>query len=294
MRAILLHNPGAGNGDVAAEDLLAALACGGVSARYCSAKAPDFPDALGEPADLVVVAGGDGTVVKAIDQLRDRNIPIAILPLGSANNIARSLGIDADPIEMARAGWEQAEERRLDIGTASGPWGTRIFVEAVGLGVLAEAAAAIDERDVQGPERSRLAREVLYEMLADAQPQEMKFVVDGQEIEVPVLLAEIMNTAATGPRLSLAPAARPGDGLLDLVWLEAGARAETLSWLEEPAQGAPPLRARQGRAAAFEWRRGRLHVDDAFPKPPARPCPIEVGLLPCAMTVVVPGNVSFG
>jgi hypothetical protein len=84
MRAILLHNPGAGSGDIAPEDLLAALACGGISARYCSAKSPDFPAALREPADLVVIAGGDGTVVKAIDHLRDRNIPIAILPLGSA------------------------------------------------------------------------------------------------------------------------------------------------------------------------------------------------------------------
>lgn len=127
MRAILLHNPGAGSGDTAAEDLLAALACGGVTARYCSTKAPDFPDALREPADLVVVAGGDGTVVKAIDHLRARNTPVAILPLGGANNIARSLGVEGDPIEMARAGWQQTEVRRLDIGTASGPWGKRVF-----------------------------------------------------------------------------------------------------------------------------------------------------------------------
>jgi diacylglycerol kinase family enzyme len=50
-------------------------------------------------------------------------------------------------------------------------------------------------------------------MLADAEPQEMRFVIDDQEVEIPLLLAEIMNTGSAGPRLSLAPAARPGDGL---------------------------------------------------------------------------------
>jgi diacylglycerol kinase (ATP) len=290
MRAILLHNASAGNGDIAAEDLLAALARGGVSARYCSAKSPDFPDALREPADLVVLAGGDGTVIKAINHLRDRTVPIAILPLGSANNIARSLGIEIAAIEIARADWGRTETRRLDIGTASGPWGRRSFVEAIGVGVLAEAAAAIDEEDVRGAERSQRARAVLHEMLTEAEPQEMRFVIDGAEVEITFLLAEIMNTTSTGPNLSLAPAAQPGDSVLDLVYLEAGARADMLSWLEASGRGAPPLKAQRGRAVSFQWRRGGLHVDDAFPKLPAGPCAVEVELSPPPMTVVMPAN----
>jgi hypothetical protein len=114
VRALVLHNPTAGSGDVAADDLLAALAAGGVAARYCSTKQPEFADALGEPADMVVVAGGDGTVAKVIRHLRDRRLPLAILPLGGANNIACSLGITADPLAIARTGWREAEARRLD------------------------------------------------------------------------------------------------------------------------------------------------------------------------------------
>jgi diacylglycerol kinase family enzyme len=97
MRALVLHNPSAGSGDISAEDLLAALAAGGTAARYCSIKALHSSDALGDSSDFVVVAGGDGTVVKAVDYVRNRKLPIAIVPLGSANNIARSLGIEADP-----------------------------------------------------------------------------------------------------------------------------------------------------------------------------------------------------
>jgi hypothetical protein len=77
------------------------------------------------------------------------------------------------------------------------------------------------------------------------------------------------------------------------VYLEAEARAAMLSWLTAPSKGAPPLTARQARVVSFEWRRGRLHVDDAFPAPPARPCAIEVALLPDSMSVVMPAQVGF-
>jgi hypothetical protein len=132
VRTIVLHNPTAGSGDVSAEDLLAALTAGGIASRYCSTKQPDFADALGEPADLIVAAGGDGTVLEVISHVRDRSIPIAILPLGGANNIARSLGMATDPLGIARAGWRETEVLRLDVGTAAGPWGERLFVESVG------------------------------------------------------------------------------------------------------------------------------------------------------------------
>ena len=290
MRAIVLHNPTAGSGDVAAEALLAALAAGGIASRYCSTEQPDFPDALEEPADLVVVAGGDGTVVKAIDHLRNRSTPIAILPLGGANNIARSLGITADPLEIARAGWRERHARRLDIGAAAGPWGERLFVEAVGIGALAEAAAAIAEREVAAPEKSRLAREALREVLAAARPETVRLTVDGRELEPLCLLAEIMNIASIGPRLSLAPAADPGDGLLDLVYLEPEARAEMLAWLEVSSERPPPLTTRRGRVFAMEWRQGRLHVDDEFPAPPESPCTVQLALLPDPVTVLVPAS----
>ena len=290
MRAIVLHNPGAGNGDVAAEDLLAALAAGGIASRYCSTEQQDFPDTLAEPADLVVVAGGDGTVVKAVGELRARSVPLAILPLGGANNVARSLGVTGDPLEIARAGWRGSAARPLDIGTAAGPWGEQLFVEAVGLGALAEAAAAIAGRDVPGPEKSTRARAALLEVLAAARPQTVRLAIDGMEVEACCLLAEIMNTASVGPRLSLAPSADPGDGLLDLVYLEPGARAAMLAWLETSSRRQPPLTTRRGRLFALEWCQGRLHVGDAFHAPPESPGIVEVALLPEPVTVLAPAG----
>ena len=72
----------------------------GLPTTYQSIKDKDFKAALGENWDLVLVAGGDGTVAKVARCLVDRDIahriPIAILPVGTANNIARSLGIEGE------------------------------------------------------------------------------------------------------------------------------------------------------------------------------------------------------
>lgn len=50
----------------------------------------------------------------------DRTVPVAILPLGTANNIARSLGIAGTPHELAES-WHIEHARKLDIGAANGP-----------------------------------------------------------------------------------------------------------------------------------------------------------------------------
>jgi hypothetical protein len=60
---------------------------------------------LEERPDIVVAAGGDGTIAHVARLLAHRGIPLAILPLGTANNIAKSVGITAS-IEDVIGGWE--------------------------------------------------------------------------------------------------------------------------------------------------------------------------------------------
>ena len=86
MRTLLLHNPKAGDGRTTSDHLQAALSRSGCVVR-CWAKDDDgYKAALSENWDLVAVAGGDGTVAKAARHLRDRDIPVAILPIGTAMN----------------------------------------------------------------------------------------------------------------------------------------------------------------------------------------------------------------
>ena len=94
-KVMLLHNPTAGASHPNAETLLKGIRKTlGVKPSYFSIKNADWKDALSKRWDAVILAGGDGTVGKSVRRLRERKTPIAILPLGTANNIARSLSIE--------------------------------------------------------------------------------------------------------------------------------------------------------------------------------------------------------
>ena len=128
MHAVLVHNPTAGSGSHRAEALTSILKEAGYSVTACSTKECVYKEALKEQADLVLIAGGDGAVGRVVRCLPHYNTPVAILPLGTANNIARTLGIEGDAerlIECVR----RHVTRSLDVGIASGPWGRRRFVE---------------------------------------------------------------------------------------------------------------------------------------------------------------------
>jgi diacylglycerol kinase family enzyme len=123
-----MHNSKAGRGNHAKKDLTAALANAGHQATYQSTKEGDYKKALKKPADLVLAAGGDGTVGKVGRELIDSGIPLSVLPLGTANNLARSLGFTASPEEIINA-LERGRRRAFDIGLTRGPWGA-IFLKA--------------------------------------------------------------------------------------------------------------------------------------------------------------------
>src|SRR5262245_18660766 len=92
MHAVLIHYPSAGSGSRRAEALTSLLMEAGYSLTTCSTKECVYKEALKEQADLILIAGGDGAVGRVIRCLPHYNTPIAILPLGTANNIASNLG----------------------------------------------------------------------------------------------------------------------------------------------------------------------------------------------------------
>ena len=149
MRVMLVHNPDAGGNKLPdRKALLAMIRAAGHTVHYCSSHDRRLPKALKRPADLVAIAGGDGTVAKVIKLTYRRRVPLAVLPTGTANNIATTLGLTKVPLEREPSRWSSAQRIRIDIGRAAGPWGCARFVEAFGLGVVpsgichAKAAAA--------------------------------------------------------------------------------------------------------------------------------------------------------
>src|SRR5262245_12024906 len=121
MRALLIHTPKAGVGIGTPDELRETLRSAGVTLLECDNAEQPFPKCMSEPVDVIIAAGGDGTVAKTIRKLPDRSIPIAILPIGTANNIAHSLGIAGKPAEII-GNWSLDRNRTLDVGVVRGEW----------------------------------------------------------------------------------------------------------------------------------------------------------------------------
>ena len=131
-RITLVQNPGAGAGAAAQRQLLHVLEEAG---HVVTAVEPDHElgKDLAQRADVVIAAGGDGTVLGVARRLVYSKVPLAILPLGTANNLARSVGMANDP-DVLLGLLEAPRERLLDIGVATGSWGERYFCESAGVG----------------------------------------------------------------------------------------------------------------------------------------------------------------
>ncbi|MFN3888797.1 MAG: lipid kinase [Beijerinckiaceae bacterium] len=116
-RALLIRNPMSRRGGDDIAPVLEFLRAGGLTLEEDGDRA-SVAQATRE-ADLVIVAGGDGTIHHAAPALIAARKPFGILPLGTANDLARSLDIPADPLEAARIILE-GRTRSIDLGEVNG------------------------------------------------------------------------------------------------------------------------------------------------------------------------------
>jgi diacylglycerol kinase (ATP) len=277
MNTLFLHNPTAGASHPTADDLMKAAEKAGLSPAYQSVKSESYKAALREHWDLIIVAGGDGTVGKVVRGLADRRTPITILPIGTANNVARSLGIEGEA-EQLLSRIPTAKVRFLDIGLAKGPWGKRTFLEAVGCGPIAEAISQSGQKPPK-PIRVDLGREALQKFLREAEAEPFEIEVDGEKFAGEFLLIEILNTNFSGPALPLAFAATADDQLLDIIFLFANDRRKMMAWLENnPEETPPPVTTLRGQKVKFDWHSPYLRIDDRVYLPPKKSSIVEVRL----------------
>jgi diacylglycerol kinase (ATP) len=287
MRATLFHNPTAGGGKFTKKELMTALRLGGMKPRYSSTKGGRFKKMLNEATDLVVVAGGDGTVAKVIAAMPNRNIPVAILPLGSANNIARSFGVAGAPYELAEI-LHPAYWQHLRTGVVRGPWGVQRFVEAVGLGPLARMMKRPSLDVARGVDSLRGGRDVLRKIMKKAKPLDIDVLVDGKPVLGGILSIEIMNIVYTGPGLPLAPWADPGDRMLDIVCVRREDRKAMTAWIQEPQHRRPPGNLRRGRRVDIIWRGDPMRIDDDVIDAPKHETTVTIALERAAAKILVP------
>lgn len=270
MRITLIHQPGAGDGSQpAAAELRQLIRAAGHDATYVSAR-EDWHAALDAPADLVVVAGGDGTVGRVAQALVGRERPFTALPLGTANNIARTLGLADRPVAELIAAWEHGVVTRYDVGLARGPWGERHFIEGCGAGIFARLLPEADahptlEALAHADAKLDYALQLLRDRLVSCTVERIELALDGGDLSGDYLMLEAMNMQYVGPRLYLAPACDLADGLLDVVLVRADERDELHRYLSDWQNGREwPVALAMRRASRIElrWTGFPFHLDD--------------------------------
>lgn len=273
MKVTLIHNPDAGDDEQPSRDELVKLIRGaGHNVAYQSSKDGEWVNRLKEPGDIVAVAGGDGIVGKVAKRLIGARIPIAILPLGTANNIAKTLGLTDVGLEQLIRGWSSAGRARFDVGVATGPWGSTCFLEGVGMGLFTQTMYRLDARDNidlahvdDSEEKITSVLEILKERLQNCPAKSLELTVDDQELSGDYLLMEVLNIKSVGPNLYLAPGADPGDGLLDVVLVSKEEKEKLDGYLSDCIRGnprSPDLTVYRGKRLQLEWEGSVIHIDD--------------------------------
>ena len=301
MRISVIHNPNAGDDDHSAEQLIALLTRAGHGVTYFTSRSP-WQATLADRCDLLVVAGGDGTVGEVVRATAGRAIPIAVLPMGTANNIARWLGLTGIPLEELVADWARPSLQPFDVGVARGPWGDFRFLESIGIGLLAGVMAEIEGgpaayvNQLNGREtRIIAAREVFQHVLRRSSALKSDIQVDGRNLSGEYLLLEVLNFGAAGPNLQLAPDADGADGLLDVVLIEAHERAwlaDHLVAIDTDSPTAPALPVLHARRVTIQCEGCRVHLDDELWPERSDALVAEIWVEPAAVTFVVPPNAA--
>jgi diacylglycerol kinase (ATP) len=210
-------------------------------------------------AGTLVVAGGDGTLHEAVNGLAARRgtgpAPrLALVPLGTGNDLACALGMPPD-LESAAALLEEGAAGPLDLVEVTGLAGPRVANFAMG-GFAGSMAARITPRRRRTWGRWVYLRAALDEIAARrAWPVEVS--VDGERMATGEALAVLV---ANGPRfgggIPMAPGARTDDGILDVLVLRAVSLPALLRVITRA------LRGRHLDDPAVVWTRGRrVHVD---------------------------------
>ncbi len=242
-RAKVILNPYAGRwkGQRSVPAVEAALKEAGVDFDLVCTAGPDHAIALAREAALegyspVVAAGGDGTIGEVVNGLMQAAGsdqvagPLAIIPLGSANDFTQTLGTPAslqEACQLLRTG----QVRTIDVGRVN----ERYFINDVGVGF--EPQVTLESRKIK-----RLRGKLIYlvaVLRAVRDPLQAHMTIewdDGQGVSKPILMVSVANGRCTGG-FWLTPYAELDDGELDFIFADAMSRLQILLFLPKVMRG---------------------------------------------------------
>jgi YegS/Rv2252/BmrU family lipid kinase len=217
-RALLLVNKHARQGEEAHARVVAAIAGEGIEITEDRAPHESISQAIvrhKDDVDLVIVGGGDGSLNEAIAGLLETGLPLGIIPLGTANDLARTLGIPTE-IEAACQSIARGQTQAIDVGEANG----RYFFNVASLGLSATIARRLES----GAKKRWGVLAYLWtaiQVTARARLFHAEIRTPAETFHVKTLQIAVGNGVHYGGGMVVSDRAAIDDGRLDLYSLEA-------------------------------------------------------------------------
>ena len=239
IHAKLIANPGAGKPEESARQLELAtrlLQEHGMEVDVALAKPKEEATPLAKQAvkdgyDLVIAMGGDGTLEAVLRGMVGRKTPMGIIPTGTQNNIARSLGIPLT-LEEACALIASRNIRKLDVGRVKVKNGKKLhFFELTAVGVV--AALYPETSKLADGKLSKLKDAALTLLHHETEPEVFLTLDDESKIKVKTMLVVISNAPMFGANFLVAPDASLMDGFLDISVFPEFSKAEVLAYFAQ-------------------------------------------------------------
>lgn len=262
-RGALFVNPGSGKGSPGPDELADEARRRGLAVHVLQ-QGDDLAALAREvDADVLGMAGGDGSLAPVAQAAIERGLPFVCVPFGTRNHFARDAGIDADPI-AALAAFDRGSERRVDVGRV----GDRIFLNNLSLGIYARLVRRRERERRRGQALARLR--ALVRSLAEHRRSE-RFLVDGVPVEAGIVL--VSNNAYSTDLATLGERARLDEGRL---FLYAARGVRRLTWTERDAAALEIVPASRNPHAALDG------------EPTVLESPLRVSIDPGALRLLVP------
>lgn len=227
-RITVVANPRSGNANTGLDAALTRLQRAGIA----TLERPEGPGAIARAVAAVaaqghdvVIAGGDGTVNAALAALKDADRPFGLLPMGTANDLARTLGIPTD-LEAAAAIIAAGHVRRIDMSTVNG----HPFVNVASIGLAVEVALRH-----RGPRKRRLGvlnyPLVWWKAYRAMRPFRVRVTCDEMVRDERCIMLAVGNGRHYGGGLTVHEDARIDDGQLTLYFVKSAGSLQLMKML---------------------------------------------------------------
>jgi diacylglycerol kinase (ATP) len=217
-RALLILNPRARRGDGPIDAVRSILTDSGFQLIEASASEDESVSDIiirdADKADMAIVGGGDGTLNAATKGLVETGLPLGILPLGTANDFARTIGLPLDPVKAAKV-IATGKKQIIDVGEVNG----HLFLNVASIGFSAELAAELTE------EAKKRWGTLGYGIVAARMLMRSRLFTaflehDGQIEKIRTLQVSVGNGRHYGGGMTVEKDATADDGWLDFYSLE--------------------------------------------------------------------------